>query len=38
MTKNPKKKQEKISSYFLKIVIKAPNFKEGMFNITQFDF
>jgi hypothetical protein len=38
MTENPKQEQEKKFSPCLKIVIKAPNFKEGMSNITQFDF
>jgi hypothetical protein len=38
MTKNPKQEQEIFFGYCLKIVIKAPNFKEGMSNITQFDF
>jgi hypothetical protein len=36
--KNPKQEKENFYGSCLKIIIEAPNFKEGMSNITQFDF
>lgn len=36
--KDPKQEKEIFYGSCLKIIIEAPNFKEGMSNITQFDF